>query len=173
MLHPDRSLIFADCAVNIAPSVDQLALIARQSVSTARQLLEDEPRVAFLSFSTAGSADHPMVHHVRDAHAKYSTYPDAAPSVGEVQGDCALIPEILSMKTKTPLDQCAPSNVLIFPDLNCGNIAYKMVNRLGNYAAIGPIFQGLKYPSSDLSRGCSVQDIEDMAVVTALQSRVP
>ncbi|MBU0980600.1 MAG: phosphate acetyltransferase [Nanoarchaeota archaeon] len=166
MLLKDKLLIFADCAVEIEPDAKDLAEIAVDTVRTAKKF-GIEPRVAMLSFSTAGSAKHPLVDKVKEATAIAK---DKLPDViveGDIQVDAALVPHICDKKypgSKLKGD----ANVLIFPDLNSGNIAYKLVERLAGAMAIGPILQGLKKPVNDLSRGCSVQDVVDVAVITAV-----
>ncbi len=160
-------IFFADSAVNPSPSFEQLANIAKSTADSFSQIMKKEPRVAMLSFSTKGSAEHPDVDKVTSAvtMAKLK-YPDLKVD-GELQVDAALIPEIGSRKA--PESEIAGrANILIFPDLNSGNIGYKLVERLGNAMAFGPILQGLNKPVNDLSRGCSVDDIVRVIEITAL-----
>ena len=161
--------IFADCAVNIAPTADQLADIALASQASAAKLLEAPPRVALLSFSSQGSAAHECVDRVTGAlEIIRQRTPDAAID-GEFQADTALIPGVAAKKLKQPSPVAGQANVLIFPDLNSGNIAYKLTQYLAGAQAIGPFLQGFARPISDLSRGASVDDIiATTAVVLAM-----
>ncbi len=162
-------IIFADGAVHPDPDEKQLAEIAVASAHTAKAIGGFEPRVAILSFSTKGSAKHPMVDKVINAT---SIARQMAPEIlidGELQGDAALI-EAIGQKKAPGSKIAGKANVLVFPDLNCGNIAYKLVQRLANAEAIGPILQGMAAPINDLSRGCSVNDIVSMIAITANQA---
>ena len=168
MAWEDRVYFYADCSMNIAPDAETLAEIGRATAASARAF-GYEPRVAFLSFSTRDSAKDASIDRVKEA---VSLVRQAEPSLlvdGELQLDAAIVPGVAKKKCPDSVLGGA-ANVFVFPDLNAGNIAYKITERLGGAAAIGPIFQGLNKPVNDVSRGCSVQDFADVAVVTALQA---
>lgn len=162
-------MIFADCGLIIDPDARELAAIARSAAQSCRQLLGEVPRVALLSFSTAGSAEHPSLDKIRQALALIRAAEPDLEIDGELQFDAALDDAVRAKKAPGSRLSGRP-NVFIFPDLASGNIGYKIAQRLGGLTAIGPILQGLARPANDLSRGCSVDDIVAAVAVTAVQS---
>ncbi len=169
----ERTMIFADCAVNVQPSIAQLADIAVASTLTAAKLLSEPPRVALLSFSTKGSAKHPDVEKVTQALALARERLPGALIDGEFQADTALSPLIAKKKQSGENPVAGRANTLIFPDLDAGNIAYKLVQQLSGAQAIGPILQGFERPVSDLSRGATVDEIVATAVLLLAMSLGP
>lgn len=169
----DNMLLYADCGVNPDPDANQLVDIAVATAHTYRALAGKQPKIAFLAFSTKGSADHASLDKIREA-TELMKKRVAAEKMdvlvdGELQGDAAIVPGVAKKKcSDSPLEGCA--NVLIFPDLNSGNICYKLTERLAGAAAYGPILQGLARPVNDLSRGCSAEDIVGVAAITVCQA---
>ncbi len=178
MIFEDKILLFADCAMNIYPDAEQLANIAINT-SEYCYMFDMIPKVAMLSFSTKGSSYHTSVEKVREATAIVKRKKPSLIVDGELQADVAIVEHVARIKlVNRPNDKAndenlvmGDANVLIFPDLNSGNIAHKLVHRLSNCRSVGPIITGLKKPVNDLSRGCSVQEIVDLAMITLLQCR--
>ena len=173
ILSDGRPLVYSDCGVLPAPTPSQLADIAIQAAESYRVLVEEPPRVALLSFSTLGSASHPAADSVRQAVRILKERDHQTPLgfdfEGELQADAALVPEIAGRKAPGSA-VAGRANVLVFPDLNSGNIAYKLTERLAGARAIGPLLQGLAGPVHDLSRGCSADDILDTMAISALDA---
>ena len=162
--------IFADCAVIPYPTEDQLADIVIAANDSAKNIIGIEPKIAMLSFSTKGSANHEAVDKVRNAYNKVKESHPEINVDGEMQFDASLVPSV--GKQKAPTSTVAgEANVFVFPNLDAGNIGYKIAQRLGNFMAVGPIMQGLALPVNDLSRGCSAEDIAAVAAITALQAK--
>lgn len=167
---PEQPLVFADCAVNIDPNSEQLADIALASALSASKLLPEEPRVAMLSFSTRGSASHAHVDKVTQALAIARKRNPLILIDGEFQADSAIVPRVATKKVKEESAVAGRANVLIFPDLDAGNISYKLTQYLAGAKAIGPFLQGFAKPISDLSRGASVDDIVATSAICLAQT---
>lgn len=166
---PDNILVFADCAVHPDPDAQELAEIAVSTAKTARDIAGLDPKVALLSFSTKGSAQHEMVDKVAEAtRIAKEKAPDIAID-GELQADAAIVEKIATKKASQS-QVAGKANVLVFPSLETGNISYKLVERLAGVEAVGPVLQGMAAPINDLSRGCSVSDIVNLAAITANQA---
>lgn len=163
------AFIFADCGVNPEPNARQLAGIAVLSARIFQQLVGKLPRVAFLSYSSKGSAEGPLVEEVKEAMGRAKEISPDLFIDGEFQVDTAIVPEVARIKFKEG-EVAGRANVLIFPDLNSGNISYKLTQRLANARAVGPLLMGFTQPASDLSRGCNVEDIVDAVAVTAIRA---
>ena len=165
------TFLFADCGLNQDPNAQELAAIAHSSSRSFRNLIGGKPIIAMLSHSTKGSAKHPLVDKVVDAtRIAREKYPQLVID-GELQTDAALVPEVA--RTKAPGSEVGgKANVLVFPNLDCGNISYKLVQRLAKAEAYGPMLQGLSCPVNDLSRGCSAEDIVGVIALTAVQAQL-
>ena len=163
------AMVYSDCGLVIDPNSEELTEIARAAGRSAQNLLGEEPRVAMLSFSTAGSARHATVSKVSDATAGLKAAEPNWQVVGEVQFDAAWLPELLASKAPDA-DFQAPANVFVFPNLDAGNIGYKISQRLGGWQVLGPLLQGLNRAINDLSRGCDADDVLAVMAVTSLQA---
>ncbi len=164
-------IIFSDCGLVIDPTSEQLAQIALSAAHSAKTLLNEEPRVAMLSFSTSGSAKHALVDKVVSATKRVKTLMPELAIDGEIQLDAAIVASISEKKVANSAVN-GRANVLVFPNLEAGNIGYKLAERIGKADAIGPILQGLKKPANDLSRGCCLKDIVNVIAITVVQSQL-
>lgn len=163
------SLLYADCGVNIDPSSEQLADIAQTTATTARRLLDWKPKIAMLSFSTKGSATHEWAEKVREATETVRNRTDLLVE-GELQTDAALVPAVADRKIGDDAVVQGDANILVFPDLNAGNIAYKITERIAGAKALGPVLQGYTHPLSDLSRGSNAEDIYEIIMLSAART---
>jgi phosphate acetyltransferase len=162
--------VWADCAVNVEPDAETLGEIAELSAGLARRLLDEEPRVAFLSFSTAGSGSHPSLERIREGVRLARERVADGVVEGEMQLDAALVPSIAARKCGEENPVAGRANVLVFPDLNAANIAYKAAQHLGGALALGPLLRGLRGPVNDLSRGASVEDAVLITAITVIEA---
>lgn len=169
MVRDEDKYVFGDCAINIAPSSGDLAEIAIESAATAR-VFGIDPRVAMLSFSTKGSARSPETEKVLEGLAVAKKKEPSLMIDGEFQFDAAIVPHVAKKKAPASKIQ-GDANVFVFPNLDAGNIGYKIAERLGGFEAVGPILQGLNQPVNDLSRGCSAEDVYKLALITAVQAK--
>lgn len=169
MVRDDEKYVFADCAINIAPTSEDLAEIAVESAKTAK-LFDVEPRVAMLSFSTKGSAKSEETERVVEALALAKEKDASLVIDGEFQFDAAFVPSVAAKKAPDSVIQ-GDATVFVFPSLEAGNIGYKLTERLGGFEAVGPVLQGLNKPVNDLSRGCSTEDVYKLALITAAQAK--
>ncbi|MEX0318200.1 MAG: phosphate acetyltransferase [Ruegeria sp.] len=164
-----RAMLYSDCGLVIDPNPAELTSIAAASANSARALLREEPKIAMLSFSTKGSASHPAVDKVTEATDTLRSQHPGLEVDGELQFDAAFVPSVGARKSPGS-SVAGQANVMIFPNLDAGNIGYKITQRLGGYAAIGPVMQGLAKPANDLSRGCTAEDVTQIIAVTILQA---
>lgn len=163
-----RMVLFGDCALLVEPSVEELAQIAVSSAQSCQSFTGNTPKVAMLSFSTAGSANHPRVTHVAEAAARAKELAPGLAVEGDIQFDAAFVPSVAAKKAPES-ELAGHANVFVFPSLEAGNIGYKIAQRIGGADAVGPILQGLAKPANDLSRGCSAADVFKLMALTAVQ----